>query len=63
MRATGRLGLFRQTPPAIFPPILGLLGLIGLAAAFGWLAIAVMAVFAVRLRYLLAAGFSPIQAG
>lgn len=30
MQAKGRPGLFRQTPPAIFPPILGLFGL-GLA--------------------------------
>ncbi len=30
MKQTGRPGLFRQTPPAIFPPILGLIGL-GLA--------------------------------
>ncbi|MGB5556633.1 MAG: tellurium resistance protein [Paracoccaceae bacterium] len=48
------------SPICLFGIVTGLLGLIGLAAAFGWLAITVMAVFLVRLRYLLAAGFSPM---
>jgi tellurite resistance protein len=47
------------SPICLFGIVAGLLGLMGIAALFGWLAIAVLAVFLLRGRYMLAAGFSP----
>ena len=47
-------------PLCLFGIVAGMLGLMGIATAFGWLAILVMAIFLLRLRYLLAAGFSPM---
>lgn len=47
-------------PLCLFGITAGLLGLSGIAAAFGWLSIVMMAVFVVRTRYLTAAGFSPL---
>ena len=43
-----------------FHAVIVLFGVAGIATAFGWLAILVMAIFLLRLRYLLAAGFSPM---
>lgn len=47
-------------PLCLFGTTAGLLGLTGIAAAFGWLSIVIMAVFVVRTRYLTAVGFSPL---
>ena len=47
-------------PLCLFGIVMALLQFKGIAAVFGWLSIVVMAVFLIRLRYLLAAGFSPM---
>ena len=47
-------------PACVFGIAAGLLGYIGLATLFGWMAIGGMAVLLARARYLTAAGFSPL---
>ncbi len=48
------------SPLCLFGLAAGLMGFWGIAAALGWLAILVLAVFGLQLRYLLQSGFSPI---
>ncbi len=47
-------------PLCLFGIIAGQLGLLGISAMFGWLAIAVLGLFLIRIRYLLQAGFTPM---